>query len=48
MTKDETKPLDDYLNVPFPNNQQKAVDFAREQLEALALIAWLWGAQKGA
>ena len=37
MTKDDTKPLDDYLNVPLPDNQQKAVDEARRQLEALGV-----------
>jgi hypothetical protein len=34
MTEDDTKPLDDYLNLSFPDNQQKAVDEARRQLEA--------------
>ena len=37
MTEDDTKPLDDYLNVPLPDNQQKAVDIARRQLEALGV-----------
>ena len=37
MTEDDTKPLDDYLNVPLPDNQQKAVDAARRQLEALGV-----------
>ncbi len=37
MTQDDTKPLDDYLNLPLPNNQQKAVDEARQQLEALGV-----------
>ena len=37
MTEDDTKPLDDYLNLPLPDNQQKAVDEARQQLEALGV-----------
>ena len=37
MTEDDTKPLDDYLNLPLPDNQQKAVDEARRQLEALGV-----------
>ena len=37
MTEDDTKPLDDYLNLPLPDNQQKAVDIAREQLEVLGV-----------
>ena len=37
MTEDDTKPLDDYLNTPLPDNQQKAVDEARRQLGALGV-----------
>ena len=37
MTEDDTKPLDDYLKLPLPDNQQKAVDEARRQLEALGV-----------
>ena len=37
MTEDDNKPLDDYLNLPLPDNQQKAVDIARRQLEVLGV-----------
>ena len=37
MTEDDTKPLDDYLKLPLPDNQQKAVDEARRQLKALGV-----------
>jgi hypothetical protein len=37
MTEDDTNPFDDYLELPLPEDQQKAVDEARRQLEALGV-----------